>query len=100
MVGVINKPDIPKLFINVYGDVWEIWLFSQGTLYHTGFPPPALQRCAGRPVVCRVVPAHLFPTATGKSGNLSVVWASALAEGAAGMGSVFSESSWKLHFAA
>lgn len=42
MVGVINKPDIPKLFIKVYGDVWEIWLFSQDTLYRTGFPPPAL----------------------------------------------------------
>lgn len=87
MVGVINKPDIPKLFIKVYGDVWEIWLFSQDTLYHTGFPP-ALQRCAGKPLVCGVAPAHLFPTTTGKLGNLSVVWALTLAEGAAGMGSV------------
>lgn len=27
VVGVINKPDIPKLFIRVYGDVWESGCF-------------------------------------------------------------------------
>lgn len=43
-------------------------------------------------MVCGVAPAHLFPTAIGKSGNLCVVGAAALAEGAAGMGSVH----WKL----
>lgn len=35
MVRLLNRPGIPKLFVKVCGDVWEIWMFSQDTIYQT-----------------------------------------------------------------